>query len=165
MSILTTPAAAIHLMDASFERQVKSWRFAAQYLITLGRSEDQDIEISDPYVSRNHVEFHFEDGQWVLHSKGRNGVLVQNESVIRYVLTGDTNFRLGPNGPALRFEIGGTAPANADGGRTLSYDTMTAVFFGIDQRKVEREVEVIAEGDYFKTLQEKAAGLRQQRGN
>jgi hypothetical protein len=128
-------------------------------VITLGRADDQDIEISDPYVSRNHAEFHFQDGRWVLHSKGRNGVLVSGEVVGQLVLEGDITFRLGPNGPSLRFEMGG-APASPAGKNTLCFDTLPAMFFGIDQRKVEREVEEIAEGAYFRTLQEKAAGLR-----
>ena len=164
-SLISAPAVAIHLLDSSFERPVKSWRFAAQHFITLGRADDQDIEISDPYVSRCHVDFHFQDGQWVLCSKGRNGVLVNNEPVGQLVLSGDTNFRLGPNGPSLRFEIADAARPSSEGNRTLCFDTLPTMFFGIDQRKVQREVEEITEGDYFRNLQKKAADLRHQREN
>jgi hypothetical protein len=47
--------------------------------------------------------------------------------------------------------------------RTLSFDTLPVNFFGIDRRKVQREVEDIAGGAYFQTLKEKAEALRRQR--
>ncbi len=156
----SAPSVAIHLVDSSLERLVKSWRFSAQSIITLGRADDRDVEISDPYVSRNHAEFHFREGRWVLRSTGRNGVLVNNQAVEQHVLNGDLTFRLGPNGPALRFE---TTTAEHENKRTLSFDTLPASFFGVDRGKVEREVEEIADGDYFRALQEKAASLRRQR--
>jgi hypothetical protein len=156
----SAPPVAVHLLDPTFERPLKSWRFVQQGVITIGRSDDRDIEISDPYVSRNHAELHYLDNRWVLVAKGRNGVLVHEQAVEQYEAPGDVTFRLGPQGPALRFEISGAAPENS---HTLCFDTLPVNFFGVDRHKVEREVEEIAEGDYFRTLHDKAAGLRRRR--
>lgn len=151
---------AVHLLDPTFDRPVKSWRFADKNIITVGRSDDRDVEISDPYVSRNHAELHFREGQWFLVSRGRNGVIVKNQAIDEVVVTEDVNFRLGPNGPALRFQISSVDHENS---RTLCFDTLPVNFFGIDRRKVQREVEEITDGDYFQTLQERAESLRRQR--
>jgi len=53
---------AIHLIDAQSGRPINSWTFAQKEKITIGRSPDQDVELSDPYVSRNHASIQNREG-------------------------------------------------------------------------------------------------------
>src|SRR5689334_9026657 len=85
----------VHLLDLSVNRIVKSWAFRGKSVITVGREPARDVEINDPYVSRNHAELQYRDGGWFLLSRGRNGVLVNNRAVEEHPISGDTTFRLG----------------------------------------------------------------------
>jgi len=139
---------------------MKSWKFDGQSHITIGRSPDQDIEISDPYVSRQHASLILRDGEWVLVSRGRNGIVVANQLVLEYPVSGDVNFRLGTEGPTLRFRV--TAERD-ESMATISFDTLPTPLFELDERKLQDDVGAISDGDYFQKLQLRAKQLRRQR--
>ncbi|HTQ39774.1 MAG TPA: FHA domain-containing protein [Pirellulales bacterium] len=153
--------AAIHLMDSALGRPIRSWQFSGQPLISIGRADDRDVQISDPYVSRNHAELRNQCGQWSLVSLGRHGVIVQGETIAEIPIQGETTFRLGSSGPTLRFDP--RAP-HADNRMTMMFDsTVGENMFELDHSKLQREVAEIADGDYFLELQRRAQQLRQQR--
>lgn len=154
------PPVVVHLLDPQFGRPVKSWKFTDREMLTIGRNDDRDIEISDPYVSRNHAELHYFGDHWLLVSHGRNGVVVNNQVVKEATVHGTVTFRLGANGPTLKFDA---TPARNDNPPTLCYDTALVspvALFQVDQAKVQKEVEGIAEGNYFQELQRRARELR-----
>jgi pSer/pThr/pTyr-binding forkhead associated (FHA) protein len=157
---LIPPAVLVHLLDPNVGRPVQSWRFAAKPSLSIGRGDDRDVALSDPYVSRNHAELQYRDGGWVLVSHGRNGVLVSNKLITEYAVESEVSFRLGAKGPTLRFQpadIVQEAPA------TLQFDSRETFAFRLDEDRLQRDVEEIAEGDYFQNLRRKAAELRQRR--
>lgn len=159
-SDLTPPAVLVHLLDPAFGRTVQTWRFDAKSPISIGRADDRDVAITDPYVSRNHAEFHFRGTDWVMVSHGRNGVIVKNVPVAELPVREDLTFRLGPSGPLLRFQL---ANSDQDNPRTLSFETTPMFLFQLDEDQIQREAEQIAAGDYFQTLQQKAKELRNKR--
>lgn len=150
---------AIHLMDASCERPIKSWHFSDEaVVITIGRSPECSVEVSDPYVSRNHAELRHQDGDWTLISTGRNGVLIGEKPIERHRLEPESRFRLGPNGPTLQFSNSAVPDNNL---RTLTFTDLPPIpVLQLDQTKVATEVSQIAESHYFKVLREKVANLR-----
>ena len=150
----------IQLLDPAMFRPVKSWKFSGQETITIGRSEDQDVELVDPYVSRNHANLQFRDDRWLLISLGRNGVLVANQMVTDYPVGDDVRFRLGTQGPWLRFS---TAAEREEALSTVLIDTLPAPEFRVDERRVQSEVGEIASGEYFQELQQRAKRMRRQR--
>lgn len=154
------PGVLVHLLDPSFGRTVQTWRFDAKAAISIGRAEDRDVAITDPYVSRMHAELQYKDSQWVLISHGRNGVIVKNQSITELPVRDEVTFRLGPSGPTLRFQIAGLKQESL---RTLSFDTTPVFLFRLDEDKIQREANEIAAGDYFQTLQQKAKELRTNR--
>lgn len=160
LAAVTPPTVLVHLLDAVAGRPVQSWRFESKSSLTIGRGTDRDVVLSDPYVSRNHAEFQFRDGRWILLAQGRNGVYVSNEGVQEHPVTDEVRFRLGPNGPMLLFH---GAEKAGDAQATLSFDSEGIFVFRLDDVRIGREVEEIVEGDYFKSLRRKAAELRQQR--
>lgn len=152
----------IELLDPNLERPVKSWSLDNRTTITIGRAEDQDIEISDGYVSRQHARLTLTGSGWELESLGRNGVLVDNRQVNHFPLGEEVKFRLGSGGPFLRFRV---SAKKAESIHTICFDTFPAPLFALDEVKLKTEVTRIAEGDYFQTLQDKARSLRRQRSD
>ena len=150
----------LDLLDPTYEKPVKSWSFADRTVITIGRSDGQDVEVNDVYVSRSHAQLVLRDDEWVLVSLGRNGVVCDNKQVTEVALKSGVKFRLGASGPCLRFRTSGKTESM----HTVCFDTVPAPLFQIDETKVKDEVGEIVEGDYFQSLQDKARQLRQQRG-
>ena len=150
----------VQLLDPLSGRPIKSWIFSERAEITIGRLPDRDIEISDPYVSRNHANLVFDEGEWRLISLGRNGILIANQLVSEHRVSGDVNFRLGVEGPTLRFcQV--SEPAGNQ--KTIMFDALPTMVFQLDERKLQNDVEEIAEGDYFQSLQQRAKMLRLQK--
>jgi pSer/pThr/pTyr-binding forkhead associated (FHA) protein len=159
---LDVPEVLVQLLDHGAGRPVKTWKFPPQPRISIGRDPGQDIELSDPFVSRAHAELKWEDGEWTLFSRGRHGVLVENQLITEYPIHSEVTFRLGLGGPTLRF-IPAT-PADP-GTQTLSYDKMPVELLELDKSKLERDIQEITEGDYFQQLKEKTQRLRGRRDN
>ncbi len=95
---------AIQLLDSALGRPVRSWQFDGKAMISIGRADDRDVQISDPYVSRTHAELRFKSGCWTLASLGRYGVLIQGKTITEVPIEKETTFRLGSEGPTLRFD-------------------------------------------------------------
>ena len=150
----------VQLLDVTLGRSVKSWKFRGRDVISIGRMPESDVEISDPYVSRVHAELHFREGKWVLVSRGRSGVIVQNRQITEVALDSETTFKLGASGPLLRFCVN---REDAEIGRTLSFETEELPVVALDESKLHADVGQIVEGDYFRNLQAQAKSLRARR--
>lgn len=151
---------AVQLLDPSSGRPMKSWTFIERAKISIGRSPDQDVEMSDPYVSRNHASLVYQEGEWRLIALGRNGVVVGNQLITEHAVSGDVSFRLGMEGPTLRFRT--TVPPT-EIKATICFDTLPIPLFQLDEQKLQDEVGQIADGDYFQGLQQRARQMRRQR--
>lgn len=161
------PKLVVQLLDPSFEVPLKTWKFAGQSMITIGRGDDRDVEITNAYVSRHHASLAHEESGWVLLSLGRNGVLIGSQLIDRHSVQGETRFRLGPQGPllAVRTEIEDQGLDDDDGPvGTISVEPSMLPDFRLDDKRLKEEVTAIADGDYFKQLQRKARELREHRG-
>ncbi len=168
----------VELIDPSTRRLIKSWKFAPQEEITLGRAPERDIEVADPYVSRHHASLSLRDREWYLVAYGRNGVLVSGNLVQEHPASDGLEFRLGALGPEFRFLIVPGADCSEDestvGTETFHFsadqvpDFIAAVEaadfkLDIDQTRLAQEVSDIAETDYFQKLQGLSKQLREQR--
>lgn len=151
---------SIELLDPTCEKSVKTWTFTGRSSITIGRGDDQDVEVPDLYVSRTHATLRLRDGRWMLESLGRNGVLIENKLVNNIPLESGGKFRLGSAGPFLRMQTAGKKP---EATRTITFDTFPAPLFVLDEAKLREEVTQIEAGDYFQNLQEKARAMRLRR--
>jgi hypothetical protein len=150
----------VHLLDPATGRVLQVWLLASQAVITIGREQGQDVLLADPYVSRQHAELRFQDGQWQLVSLGRNGITIEGRRVTEALAHNGLVFRLGSEGPTLRFI---DTPPDASNSATITSDSMGKFALRFDETKVEQEVDEIAEGEYFRQLQERARNLRRQR--
>lgn len=151
----------IQLVDPSDGRQLQAWSFEGVDSITIGRGDDQRVTLADPYVSRRHAELRRNESGWRLIALGRSGVFVSGSSVTDIALSADTIFRLGSNGPALRYQM----QSEQSGSATLSFDPECSIFLQMDRRQLEAEARDVVETDYFQRLQQTARELRRQRTN
>jgi hypothetical protein len=150
----------VQLLDPSSGRPIKSWVFSEQAQISIGRLAGQDVEIADPYVSRTHANLTYQEGEWHLISIGTNGILVANQFIKEQVLMSEQSFRLGLEGPTLRFRKAGEQDSNL---KTMTFDAVPTMLFQLDDSKLRSEVGEIANGDYFKSLQQRAKDMRRQK--
>jgi pSer/pThr/pTyr-binding forkhead associated (FHA) protein len=64
--------------------------------IGLGRSDENDIEIQHPSISRKHLRLHLENGSWkVMDAESRNGVRVNGESYAQIALRHEDVLEIG----------------------------------------------------------------------
>jgi pSer/pThr/pTyr-binding forkhead associated (FHA) protein len=152
---------SLQLLDSAQGHPIQTWRFSDQREITIGRESGNDVTITDPHVSRLHVRLAETDGTWILTSMGRHGTLVNDRLVADLELRSHTIFRLGPNGPTLRFETGSTRASHGETLDNIDPDTLTLL--EVDEQRKQQEVEQIAGGALFEDLLEHSRRLRSAR--
>lgn len=150
----------IELIDSSLGRPIQSWSFQEVESITIGRSPTCQVTLADKYVSRDHAELRWFNGEWWIVSRGRNGVVINGKRIIEHVMNSGTLFRLGLEGPQLRFVH--FCPEELSE-HTLSADTIVPVPLVFNPARLEREVREIEQNDYFQKLLERTQELRKQR--
>jgi predicted component of type VI protein secretion system len=149
----------IHLLDSAQGHPVQTWRFRDKHSIVVGRSEDCDIVIADAHVSRNHIRLQWNEGAWTLVSTGRHGTLVNDRLVAETQLDQKTTFRLGANGPMIRFECG--APEGRPSETIDSIQPDLIAMLEIDEQRKLQEADDIAGNSLFRELQDKVRRARQ----
>lgn len=156
----TQTACQLHLLDSVSGHALQRWEFAGRDKISIGRAAECDIAVSDPQVSRNHVELCFRDGNWQLRSLGRNGTWIHGSRVEEQALQDRAIFQLGSTGPMIQFflEAGRTETSSA----TLdNIDPQQFDFLSIDRESVANEVEQIVGSEAFQKLRVETDRLRQ----
>lgn len=79
----------------------------------IGRTPECEVCIQDDYVSRQHAEVLFENGDWWIRDLGStNGIVLAEARAQQVRLATGTTVRLGAEGPTLTFAI--ETPANLD---------------------------------------------------
>lgn len=79
---MPNPSAAIELIDPAESSYDPGFTFPLDHYTTIGRSQDNTIEIDDGFVSGSHAEISYEGGAWWLQDlNSTNGTLVNNQRV------------------------------------------------------------------------------------
>lgn len=151
----------LELLDPSQTHPLQSWTFANQDRILIGRSPENDVIVSDPYVSRSHAYLQFEQSQWRLIAISSKQIVHDGHRQADAVIADQAVFRLGASGCFMRF-CEGVAPV-ANSTTTLTFDSSVMPIFHLDEAKMHREADEIAGSDYFQHLKQRAAALRNQR--
>ena len=150
----------IALLDSNREHVAYEWQFSSldHDVVRIGRSHENEVVISDAYVSRFHAELHFTDGGWEIRSLGRNGVLLGGRKIEdKHSIAEADEFQLGPSGSFIRL-----SPMNeADAASALPASLTTVVMdaaqlsaIAVDRMDVSRAVGEIADSEYFRKLRE-----------
>src|SRR3954471_1412108 len=90
LSDLRGPAGEIPAQDVPFEQRPRLVGISGKYRgdefvldrspIGLGRSDENEVQLEHPSISRKHLRLHLENGSWkVMDAESRNGVRVNGE--------------------------------------------------------------------------------------
>jgi hypothetical protein len=72
----------------------------------IGRADQCDISIKHEYVSRQHVEISYQDGQWWVEDlNSSNGMFLDGKKIARTAVGQRLHLRLGVAGPIIRLEV------------------------------------------------------------
>ena len=67
--------------DASFYR-FRKFRASDNVLLTIGRGQNQDIQLNNPMVSGEHLVLSYQNGSWaVLDASGQNGTYLNSNRI------------------------------------------------------------------------------------
>lgn len=167
MTACHTPSAEkcvyIHLLDSLQGHPLQTWRFVNREAITIGRSEECDVVVANPQVSRSHATLVHEAGVWTLLSTGRHGTIVDNRAITTHVLRRQTIFQLGTGGPLLRFDADGAVPNRSETLDSITPETL--LMLQVDDERKQAEVEQVADNDLFRNLLEQSRQLRRRTGS
>ncbi len=86
----------------------RAWTVQPGDGLMIGRSAQCQISITDPRISRMHVELASRDGAWILRCVGSNGTYVEGQRLPQVVsITGPLTVRLSDpaDGPAISFAV------------------------------------------------------------
>lgn len=157
--------AILELLDPVQGLPLQSWQLEPGRVWQIGRSEQADIVIGNPLVSRAHAYLHERDGRWELVGLSDRGIVVDGEKRTSVPFEDGVEFRLASRGPLLRMRLGEELPP-ADSSAclaTISYDEQTMPLLILDEQQRDREVEAISQDDYFRSVQQMAAKMRMRR--
>ena len=148
---------SLPLVNPDTGRPIQTWPFEAQRSVRIGRAEGNDVVISDPSVSRFHAELQFNGTEWELVNLGKNGTLISSRSISRVRIDEQTLFRLGTDGPLLRFEH---SAADFDCLNTITGTVAPPQSIQIDESQKDSQVRAIVESEYFQHLRGISSKLR-----
>ena len=150
--------AVVHLLDSAQGHPLQTWRFRNQELITIGRDDGNDIVLADPHVSRVHATIVFENGAWSIVSIGRHGTLINDRMISEAVLKHQTVFRLGSEGPTLRFDTNLLEPRRSETLDNIGSDVFEML--EVDELRKQQEVDQITGNALFQELRERSRRLK-----
>jgi hypothetical protein len=162
----TAEAITIDLLDSATGQSQQSWRFSGVSRIQLGRSRDNDVVVSNPYVSRAHAYLELQAGRWTAIALSSQLLVTSGRKVQMVDLIPGTIFQLGPHGSSLKFAVESPdEPANRgfDYTGTLAFDGPDQPELKLDLDQLAQEVTAITEGDFFQALSANVNRLRQNR--
>ena len=95
-----------------------------------------------------------QDGAWTIVSIGRHGTLVNDRMISEATLQHQTVFRLGAEGPMLRFDTNLAEPRRSETIDNISVDMLAML--EVDEVRKQQEVDQIAGNALFQELQEQS---------
>ncbi|OAI57667.1 hypothetical protein AYO47_07785 [Planctomyces sp. SCGC AG-212-M04] len=159
-------AFTIDLLDSATGQSQQSWRFSGVSRIQLGRARENDVAVSNPYVSRSHAYIEHENGHWTAIAISSQQLVSSGRRVQSIDLIPGTIFQLGPHGSSLRFAVESPDEPPSKGfdfTGTLAYDGPDQPSLKLDLDQLSQEVTAITEGDFFQALSANVNKLRQTR--
>lgn len=154
------PAFQLQLLDAAQGQVLQTWELSGVDVVRIGRSPDNDIVLGSQYVSRAHAYLQADGDRYRLSTLSQQGLFVDGQRCDSVVLEPGLVFRLAAKGPFLRFD---PIRSSDDDHSTISLTPEDAPLLILDTAERDRQVDEIAEDEYFQNLREAAGALRRRR--
>ncbi len=100
----------LSLLHPGQNTTLKEWKFTDESIIRIGRSPDNDVILTEPLVSRHHLELRKTDSlpnrsAWQVINQGTNGTFVDGILVAQSAITDGCLLQLAKGGPILKFQL------------------------------------------------------------
>jgi len=156
----STGAIVLELLDSASGVPLQTWSFTEQHRILLGRAEESDVVIVNPYVSRSHAYLIRDESGWKAESISSQQLVVAGKRQQSIRLSDGLIFRLGTHGCDLKFTQPKTPANKFNFAGTLMFDPDMCPLLHLDKEQLQREVDQIANDSYFQNLSQAVKNLR-----
>ena len=155
----------LELLDSASGIALQAWSFPETQRIMIGRSDESDLVLANPYVSRTHAYLEHDTEGWQAVAVSSQQLVVggQRKQSVR-LREGDV-FRLGAQGCDLRFREVHAQTQEVNWNQTLSFDPESCPILHLDKDQLEREVAQIETDKYFQNLSHSLRKLKRTRGS
>lgn len=106
----------LSLLQPGQNTALKEWKFLdATLIIRIGRSPDNDVILTEPLVSRHHLELRKTKSlpdlrSWQAINRGTNGTFVDGILIAQSAITDGCLLQLAKGGPVLKFQLEAKIP-------------------------------------------------------
>ncbi len=106
----------LSLLHPGQNTALQEWKFPDESIIRIGRSPDNDVILTEPLVSRHHLELRKTNSSpnpsgWQAINQGTNGTFVDGILVAQSPITDGCLLQLAKGGPILKFQLEARIPA------------------------------------------------------
>ena len=99
----------LQLLHPQQTTPLQQWEFRDESVIRIGRAPDNDVILTNPLVSRYHLELRRLDSaaehSWQLINQGTNGTFLDGTLVSQSLLKNGSLVQLARGGPLLKFQL------------------------------------------------------------
>ena len=168
---MTTPASnssagsiVLELLDSASGVPLQAWSFPETQRIVIGRSDECDLVIANPYVSRSHAYLERDAEGWQAVAISSQQLVIDGQRKQTSRLRDGDVIRLGAQGCDLKFrEAQAQANKQVNWNQTMMFDPESCPILQLDKDQLEREVAEIETDEYFQNLSLTLQKLRQSR--
>lgn len=99
----------LYLLDPQQSIPLQQWEFQSESVIRVGRAPDNEVILTNPLVSRYHLELrHIKsaaENSWQLINQGTNGTFLDGTIVSQSFVKNGSVIQLARGGPLLKFQL------------------------------------------------------------
>jgi serine/threonine-protein kinase len=113
----------LYLLHPQQSTPLQHWQFEDASVIRIGRAPDNDVVLTDPLVSRHHLQLQRQNlddlssHAWQLINQGTNGTFLDGVLVSQSAIADGALIQLAKGGPTLRFQVQPTSMVAGERGR------------------------------------------------
>ena len=155
----------LELLDSASGVPLQKWSFPETQRIVIGRSDECDLVMANPYVSRTHAYLERDTDGWQVVAISSQQLVIGGQRKQTSGLRDGDVFRLGAQGCDLRFREVHAQTQEVNWNQTLSFDPESCPILHLDKDQLEREVAQIETDKYFQNLSHSLRKLKRTRGS
>ena len=131
----------------------------------IGRSDECDLVMAHPYVSRTHAYLERDTEGWQVGAISSQQLMIDGQRKQTFRLCEGDVFRLGAQGCDLKFREAHAQTKQVNWNQTMMFDPESCPILHLDKDQLEREVAEIETDEYFQNLSQTLQKLRRDRGS
>ena len=154
----------LELLDSASGVPLQKWSFPETQRIVIGRSDECDLVMANPYISRSHAYLERDAEGWQVVAISSQQLMIDGQKKQASRLREGDVFRLGAQGCDLKFREAQAQSKQVNWNQTMMFNPESCPILQLDKDQLQREVAEIENDQYFQNLSETLQKLRQTRG-